>query len=159
MNISEIIKWGDIELAGGFKGLYKKGWQKVGVTSKWSARELLAHLVSYEWLLVDALKHVLKQGPTPTLDAMNEDYDKFNDNQVEVRKGKSAQALMSEYKKAYREVLKLTKKLGTAKLEKRGSIPWYGKQYALDDFIVYANYAHKREHATGLKQFRKRTKI
>ena len=118
MNISEIIKWGDIELAGGFKGLYKKGWQKVGVTSKWSARELLAHLVSYEWLLVDALKHVLKQGPTPTLDAMNEDYDKFNDNQVEVRKGKSAQALMSEYKKAYREVLKLTKKLGTAKLEK-----------------------------------------
>ena len=29
----------------------------------------------------------------------------------------------------------------------------------LDDFIIYANYAHKREHVTGLKQFRKRAKI
>ncbi len=146
-------------MKGGFKGLKPLAWRKVGVTSKWAPRDLLAHMISYEWLLSDTFKSVLKITPTPYLDAMNADYEGFNDSEVAKRKGKSVKALQVEYARAAREVTKLAKKFTPEKLRKRGTIPWYGKEYALDDFIVYANYAHKREHMTGLKQFRKRVGI
>ena len=34
-----------------------------------------------------------------------------------------------------------------------GSIPWYGAEYCLDDYIVYTNYAHKREHCGQIDVF------
>jgi len=158
MNAKDILHFGDKDLRGAFKGLSKRAWQKVGVTTKWSLRDLLAHMISYEWLLVDAFRYVLKIKPTQTLDAMNAGYEKFNDAEVLARAGKSPQMLMREYSRAYKEVIKLAKKLSPEKLRKPGTIPWYGKQYSLDDFIVYANYAHKREHVAGINQFRKKMK-
>ena len=99
--MKELLRWGDHDLKEAFKGLKPAGWKKVGVTTRWSAKDLMAHLVSYEWLLADAFKYVLKIKPTPTLDTMNEDYEKFNDAEVLARKakppaGKSVEALRHE---------------------------------------------------------------
>ena len=35
-----------------------------------------------------------------------------------------------------------------------GTLPWYGAEYSLDDFIVYTYYGHKREHAAQIAAFR-----
>lgn len=109
---------------------------------------------------MDAFNSVLdKSKPTPYLKTMSAGYAEFNDSEVEKRRGKSAKAVQAEYTRAHKEALRLLKRLKSERLRKAGSIPWYGKQYSLDDFIVYANYAHKREHIAGLKQFRKHLKL
>ena len=44
------------EPGGKVNGLSDGEWQKVGVTTKWSVRDALAHLASYEHLLEDSFK-------------------------------------------------------------------------------------------------------
>ena len=39
-------------------------------------------------------------------------------------------------------------------LRRPGTLPWYGAQYALDDFIVYQYYGHKREHTAQINVFK-----
>lgn len=38
-----------------------------------------------------------------------------------------------------------------------GTLPWYGAEYALDDFVVYTFYGHKREHSAQIAVFRDRS--
>jgi len=41
-------------------------------------------------------------------------------------------------------------------MRQAGTLPWYGLEYALDDFLVYAFYGHKREHSAQIAAFRDR---
>jgi hypothetical protein len=38
--------------------------------------------------------------------------------------------------------------------QRPGTLPWYGMEYALDDFIVYQYYGHKREHMAQVNVFK-----
>jgi len=150
----DIMYWGHKHIIDSLKEIKEKDWNKIGVTSRWSTKDLVAHLVSYEYLLVDAFRYVLKLNmDRPYLDAMNEGPEMFNDAQVTVRTSKSKTYVLREYNVAHQEAVKLMKKIGPRLLAKPGTIPWYGKQYSLDDFIVYANYGHSEAHVTHLKTF------
>ncbi len=46
--------------------------------------------------------------------------------------------------------------LSSETLRQNGTLPWYGEGYALDDFLVYAYYGHKREHSAQIAAFRDR---
>jgi hypothetical protein len=160
MNTLDIVYWGDKHIKDALKGLSDKNWSVVGVTTKWTMRDLMAHIISYEWLLVDAFAFVLKlENARPYLDAMNADYEAFNDEQIRTRKTMSVKALLAEYSRAHRKVNKLISAVGPARMRKAGSIPWYGKQYSLEDFVVYANYGHKEAHLTHISTFRKRKRV
>ena len=37
--------------------------------------------------------------------------------------------------------------------QQNGTMPWYGDDYDQDDFIVFTNYAHKREHCAEIDHF------
>ena len=50
-------------------------------------------------------------------------------------------------------VIELAAKIPAEKFRENGTIAWYGPDYCLDDFIVYTNYAHKREHAAQIDVF------
>ena len=39
-------------------------------------------------------------------------------------------------------------------LRQVGTLPWYGAEYALDDYLVYAFYGHKREHSGQISVFK-----
>ena len=41
-------------------------------------------------------------------------------------------------------------------LREVGTLPWDGEDYALDDFLVYGYYGHKREHSAQIAAFRDR---
>ncbi len=94
--------------------------------------------------------------PTPTLDQMNANYEKFNDIEVGKRKNKSCQEILDEYNQTYDRVTKLIEEIGPDKLREVGTILWYSEGYSLDDSIVYASYGHKREHVGQIKIFRKK---
>jgi hypothetical protein len=50
--------------------------------------------------------------------------------------------------------VKLAKQISPEKWRENGTLPWYGMEYALDDYIVYTFYAHKREHAAQIGVFK-----
>jgi hypothetical protein len=112
MNARDIIQFGQQHVHQALKELPEDAWGQVGVTTRWTVRDLIGHLASFELALEGALKEVAGEGPTPTLDAMRADHP--------------------------------------------GTSPWYGADYALDDLIVYMNYAHKREHCAQIRAFRLR---
>jgi hypothetical protein len=156
MNAADILHYGHLDVLKSFEGLSASEWDRLGVTSRWSPKQLLAHLCSYERVLGDILESLMGRGPTPDLDAFRNAHGSFNDTQVAARDGLTANAILEEYGRAHERVIALAREAGPERLAAPGAIPWYGPDYAVDDFIVYANYAHKREHCAQLKQFRQR---
>lgn len=157
MNALDILRYGHKDVLESVKDLSDSLQNKAGVTTSWSVKDALAHLASYEHLLEDVLNFVAQPGSaTPYLNAMNKSSSNFNDEQVLVYKDKDFDQVLDDYNKTYDRVAHIVELLGPKKLQEVETIPWYGKEYSLDDFIVYASYGHKREHTGQIKQFRKR---
>ncbi len=160
MNALDIIKYGHKDVLDSVNGLPDTLRDKPGVTTSWSVKDTLGHIASYEHLLEDVLNSVAKPGSeTPYLDEMKKSPGTFNDVQVPIFRKMSFDELLDDYNKTYVRVRQLVGLLGPEKLLEVGTIPWYGVEYSLDDFIVYASYGHKREHTGQIKQFIKREKM
>jgi hypothetical protein len=155
MNAADVLKYGHLTLLGSIDGLSDDALQTEGVCGWWSTRHIIAHLASYEYVLNDVLNNLLGSTSTPHLDAFAN--PQFNDDQVEQRKDKSAGELLAEYEAAYNRGLALIAQLPPVTLSQPGTLPWYGAEYSLDDFIVYTFYGHKREHSAQIAVFRDRT--
>jgi hypothetical protein len=83
---------------------------------------------------------------------MNPDLD-FNDYWVEQRRGHAYEAVLEEYNGCHGEVMRLIEGIPAETVRQPGTLPWYGMEYALDDYIVYAFYGHKREHSGQIAVF------
>lgn len=154
MNATDILKYGDATFHQSFKDLPEPHWNTPGACGYWSVRDIVAHLASYELVLVDVLTGFLGGGPTPNLDKMKADYSGFNDKEVDARKGLSVAETIAEYEAAYAKVAGLIPQIPVSILQQAGTLPWYGSEYAVDDYIVYAFYGHKREHSAQIAAFR-----
>jgi len=73
-----------------------------------------------------------------------------------MRVHESPKEVLDEYIQAHERNLKLIERISKDLREKPGTLPWYGDEYSLDDFIVYNEYGHKREHAAQIKVFRRK---
>lgn len=125
------------------------------VCGVWSTKDILAHLASFECLLVEVFQGFVEPGPTPTLDQHNSmDGDSFNAVQVGQRENSSPTETIAEYDDAYRQVMSLLPHIDPETLHRPGTLPWYGKEYSLEDFIVYQYYGHKREHMAQVAVYR-----
>ena len=78
----------------------------------------------------------------------------FNDKQVEMRKDASAADVLAELNGAHETVRAQVAEIPADTFRQTGTLPWYGAEYSLDDFIVYTYYGHKREHAAQIAAFR-----
>ncbi len=126
-----------------------------GACGERSVKDIMAHLASYEWMLVEALTEVVQDGAeTPTLDRYRTDPASFNDAEVEKRRDKSTNEMLHEYKQAYEEVSALAERVPDDAWTRNGVLPWYGNAYDLGDFLTYSFYGHKREHGAQIAAFR-----
>ena len=155
MNSHDILFYGNKTIKKAFETIPAEKWHLPNVCGWWSVREIAAHLASFEALLVDVLN--LQQGldtPTPTFTRLTSpDYD-FNNEEVALRENYSATRVIEEYDQAHAQAMSLVTQLDATHLTQTGTIPWYGEAYSLDDFIVYAYYGHKREHAAQIHVFK-----
>jgi hypothetical protein len=138
---------------GALDGVPATEWTTPGVCGVWSVKDIVAHLASYELTLVDVLTSLTTGGPTPTLDRFKAGPG-FNDEEVAASQGLAAEEVLDGYTRAHEQAMIL---IGTIPEETRrqaGTLPWYGAEYALDDFIVYAFYGHKREHCAQIDVFK-----
>lgn len=153
MNASDILKYGNLTFLSSLKGLTDVEMLQGGVCGWWSVRDIAAHLTSYEHVLLEVLQGFLGGGPTPYLEQFKGG-EIFNDQQVEVRKNYAVRDVLREYETVQAKTMQLVAQLSPETLRQVGSLPWYGADYALDDFIVYAFYGHKREHSAQIHVYR-----
>lgn len=156
MNAADILKYGHRTVLQTIAGLPDDAWAMLGACGVWSCKDIIAHLASFEHVLVDILATFLGSDPTPSLDLFRDPNGDFNDGQVARRKGSTVDEILTEYSDTCAQTMDLIGRIPAETLRQSGTIPWYGAEYALDDLIVYMYYGHKREHAAQIAAFRDR---
>lgn len=154
MDLPAILKYGHATLMQSVAHMADDAWNVGGVCGVWSVRDIFAHLASYEHVLVDVLEAQLGDTATPRLDEFVALGDDFNDALVGRYTGMPAADVLLDYTGAHIEVMRLAAKIPPERARLNGTLPWYGDEYALDDFVVYTFYGHKREHAAQIDKFR-----
>ena len=110
----------------------------------WTAKDLLGHLGAFEVRFADVLATFV-DAPRES-DLMDADPRTFNDDQAAVRKEWPLGRVMAEFLDAHERVMRHAKAIAPEVWREVGTIPWYGREYSLDDLAVYQMYGHKREH-------------
>ena len=154
MNVLDMLKYGDRTLMKAVKDLPEADWEIAEALGYWSVKNIIAHMTSYEIFLEQVLSTFLGAESIPLLEEMKQYGNGFNDEQANRRQSYSVKAQLAEYHQAHERVMELAAKIPAETYRQNGTIPWYGSEYCLDDFIVYTNYAHKREHSGHIDVFR-----
>lgn len=157
MNPADVLKYGDQFLRRTLEGVPQSAWETGGVCGVWSVKEIIAHLAVYEgWLTEILAPFAGVKVDTPNFTRIGEiGPAAWNDVSVDERKGKSPADALAEYTAAYQyNYDQLVPKVDAAVWARPGTLPWYGAEYALDDFIVYSFYGHKREHAAQIAVYK-----
>lgn len=154
MNPSDILKYGQRTVMQALDAFPQTELETPGACGYWSVKDILAHLTSYERVLVDVLtSFVIPGAATPNLEKMGQQGAQFNDNEVDLRKARAVPEVLAEFNDAHRQSLALAAQIPTEVFARPGTLPWYGLEYSLDDYIVYAFYGHKREHSAQIAAF------
>jgi hypothetical protein len=79
-----------------------------------------------------------------------------NVNTVEVGKRQNTPGadVVRELDAVNQRVMSLVPQIDVETWRKVGTLPWYGAEYSLEDYIVYAAYGHKREHSAQINVFK-----
>jgi len=155
LNTLDILKYGHEWVLKHLEDMEETEWLQPNVCGVWSVKDIIAHLASFEFLLNDSLDFVTKGETGSYLTQMGtEGGGVFNDKQVAARDSFSVSKVLTEYEDIQNKVYENCSQIAKEQLTLTGSIPWYGMEYDLEDFIVYANYGHKREHCAQIAVYR-----
>jgi uncharacterized damage-inducible protein DinB len=156
VNADDVLAYGHRAVLDAVDGLSHAAWEAPGTCGVWSVKDILAHLASYEFLLVDACAPYLGGGPTPYLDALLTRGETFNDAQVAQRRDQSAAETLIAYTQAQECAASLVARIPVTERRQAGRLGWYGADYDLEDLITYMFYGHKREHCAQIVAVRDR---
>src|SRR5579864_4325414 len=107
MNATDILKYGQLTALQSIDGFPETGQETPGACGVWSVKDIIAHLASYEQVLVDVLGTFTGGGATPYLDKFTAPDGQFNDSEVAARKGKSIAEVLEEFNRAHERVMEL----------------------------------------------------
>lgn len=154
MDAVTIMFYGNQTFLGALEGLDTAHWDTPNVCGVWSVKDIVSHMAATELLFADVFGMFTGVNERPMFDRYSATYETWNDDTVAERVTMSASQALAEYQTAYEEKMTRARQLSPELLAQVGTIPWYGDQYALDDYIVYGDYGHKREHAAQIMVFR-----
>jgi hypothetical protein len=154
MNASDVLHYGHDFVLRNLADLPQEHWDTENVCGWWSTKNILAHLTSFEYVLNEVTRSYIGGGPTPYLEQFIADHGKFNDFQVDIRKNKTPQETFDEYQARHALNMEHLAQIPVETRRRAGTLPWYGNEYDLEDFIVYQYYGHKREHMSQVNVFK-----
>lgn len=155
MNADDVLKYGHLTVLQTLDGLDDGHWDTPNVCGVWSVREIIAHLTSFEHLLVGVLDSLLDGPPsTPLMERFMADHAQFNDDEVARRASMGPQEVFDEYRETQAKSAQLLARIPLAQRRTPGVLAWYGAEYDLEDFLAYSFYGHKREHCAQINVFR-----
>jgi hypothetical protein len=153
MNADDVFRYGHLTLLGAVETFPIDHWDTPGVCGVWSAKDVVAHLASYELATGDAFAGVLGEESSPTLGLLVSQGEAFNEPQVAQRRGQSPEETLAEYAAAHERAAALLARIPLDRRRQAGIIAWYGPEYDLEDLITYMSYGHKREHSAQIAEF------
>ncbi len=153
MNADDVFRYGHLTVLGAIESIPAGHWETPGVCGVWSAKDVIAHLASYELATADVFSGIVGEEPSPTLGLLVSRGEAFNETQVEERRGQTAEETLAEYTAAYERAADVLARIPLAQRRQTGIIPWYGANYDLEDLITYMSYGHKREHSAQIAEF------
>lgn len=143
MNAIDILTYGQGQVMATVARYGPDDWTRIAL-GVWTAKDLLGHVGAFEVRLADVLATIV--GAPLESDLMSADPETFNDDQAAIRASWSIDQVRGEFVAAYERAMTHARAIPAATWSQVGTIPWYGPEYALDDFVVYNIYGHKREH-------------
>lgn len=156
MHALDILEYGHKTVLDSVAGLTESAWNTTGAAGEWTPKDIMAHLASFEHILLDVLEGLRGAQNMPTLNRWLQDPARFNTFEVKVRQHLSAQAIVTEYTTIFDETINQIIRIPEHRLRQAGALPWYGAEYDVEDFIVYTFYGHKREHSAQIAALRGR---
>lgn len=147
MHATDVLRYGHLTLTGTLERVPEGRWELAGACGVWSVKDIVAHLASYELVLVSLLEHLIEGRPGAFASPFDAD---FNDGQVAQRRGLSSREALAEYQGAHARAIAFAGQLRPEAFRQAGLLPWYGAAYDLEDFLVYTYYGHKREHSAQI---------
>jgi hypothetical protein len=154
VNAKDILKYGQQAALQAIDGFPATALETPGACGVWSVKDIIAHLASYEEVLVDILAGFVGRQPAPYLDKFTGLGGQFNDTEVERRRGRTLKEVLDEFNDAHAQAMSLVERIQPEAFRRVGTLPWYGMDYSLDDLLVYMYYGHKREHSAQIAAFR-----
>jgi hypothetical protein len=155
MNTLGVMRHGHRTVLQTVAGLERERQEVPNVVGVWSTKDIIAHLSSFEAVLIDVLTTIRDDdAATPLLDSFRAGPAEFNDAQVAMREHLAPDDVLREYEANFEAALELARALPDDVRTRNGLLEWYGSDYDLDDFITYMFYGHKREHTAQIKLFR-----
>ncbi len=156
MNPRDVLFYGQQTIHQSLESLPESTWDTDGVCGWWSVKNILSHLVVFELMLEDSLSGFVTPGFQYTMLAAVSKNGLENTNTAEVGKRQHTPGadVLRELDAVNARVLALVPLIDVETWRKVGTLPWYGAEYSLEDYIVYAAYGHKREHASQINVFK-----
>ncbi len=154
MHLIDVMRYGHATLMGAIEDMPTEIWAVPGACGTWSIKDIVAHLASYEQVLIEITGSIDGGSETPTLDRFTSGSGTWNDDEVALRAGRSPDEIVDEYRSASARAIDLVTALPSELWTTAGLLSWYGDDYDLEDFVVYTFYGHKREHAGQIGVFR-----
>lgn len=147
MNPADILRYGQRDIDAIIDRFRPGDWETIALGT-WTAKDLLGHLGAYEVRFAEVLCGFAGDEPATNLRA--ESPSTFNDDQAAIRADWTAAAIVAELRDAHERTMAFVGRIPPATWRAVGTIPWYGPEYSLEDFLVYIEYGHKREHGPQL---------
>src|SRR5215472_14244347 len=154
MHAVDVLKQSHQTLLQALAGLSPSDEETPGACGEWSVKEIVAHLASFAWVINDVLSTFCGERVTPHLTRRLELGERFNEVEVSTRQERTLGDVLGEFTSAHTRALALATQIPSRKYRQAGTLPWYGKDACLDDFLVYAVYGHLCEHSTHIATFR-----
>ncbi len=153
MNTSELLEKGHLMVIQVLDDLPELQWDVPGVCGEWSVKDIIAHLASYEHVILDVLNTFSGKEPTPYVLRFISQTQQFDDSEVEERKYATAQQVIDEYQDIQVQTTSLLEQIAPETVQQTGTMPWCQKDLSLADFINRM-YEHIREHCEQIAHFR-----
>lgn len=138
------------------QGLTEEDFLRPKAIDKWTLKDLLAHIASWDEEVVRVLQTFALSGESQYTYVIvdKNDFALWNEEQIQMRAARSANEVIGEFESARRDLIQVVEGLTDPVLNRSRMTSW-GKQSTGFDLIL-AQIEHDREHAEQVRSYRKK---
>ncbi len=144
------------ELADTLNGLSEEDLERPKAVAKWTLKDLLAHIASWDEEIVRVLQTFTMPGESMYTYSISDrsGYAAWNEEQIAARREKSASAVMSEFETARRDLIQVVEGLTEPVLNRSRMTSWGIAATGFD--LLKMQVEHDLEHAEQVRSYRKK---
>lgn len=138
------------------QGLTEEDFLRARAINKWTLKDLMAHIASWDEEIVRVLQTFTLSGEsqyTYTISDLD-GFSRWNDEQVAMRTALSANDAISEFESARRDLIQVVEGLTDPVLNRSRMTSWGKPETGFE--LILGQAEHDREHADQVRSYRKK---